>query len=226
MSQGMKVGDFVEYRSVKTDRTSQCTGRIADLQPEGIPSCREPMLKIEGKPGYVLVSHCKLMVNITDKLTEIEERTKLFNDETGEDRTFLLTELHKARAENAELKSTPGYQLVTQNCDLSRKVMHLEAMVGKMSDAQDILKSACEGAAGVCTKDGEPIESAWDCASALQREHDLMAEFENLPEMTTEAIALWLEGLSRRKDCPAERRYWYEGVASDIRVGVWKNRSR
>ena len=38
------------------------------------------------------------------------------------------------------------------------------------------------------------------------------------------AIAEWMEGLSRHPACPAERRYWYEGVAADIRNGVWKNR--
>lgn len=42
------------------------------------------------------------------------------------------------------------------------------------------------------------------------------------PVDPVEKIAAWLEGLSRRADCPQERKYWYEGVAADIRGGVWK----
>jgi len=37
------------------------------------------------------------------------------------------------------------------------------------------------------------------------------------PSSDAEKIALWLEGLSRHPSCPPERRYWYEGVAGDIR---------
>lgn len=44
------------------------------------------------------------------------------------------------------------------------------------------------------------------------------------PVADSEAIALWLEGLSRHPACPKERRHWYEGVASDIRNGAYKNR--
>lgn len=38
------------------------------------------------------------------------------------------------------------------------------------------------------------------------------------------AIAEWLEGLSRHKACPSEKRFWYEGVAADIRSGVYLKR--
>lgn len=37
-----------------------------------------------------------------------------------------------------------------------------------------------------------------------------------------DGIASWLEGLSRHKGCEPERRFWYEGVAADIRAGVWE----
>lgn len=36
------------------------------------------------------------------------------------------------------------------------------------------------------------------------------------------AIAEWLESLSRHPKCPRVKRYWYEGVASDIRNGAYK----
>ena len=52
------VGDLVGYVSVIGDKTYQHIGKVYELWPEGIPSCREPMLKIEGKAGVVLVSHC------------------------------------------------------------------------------------------------------------------------------------------------------------------------
>lgn len=37
-------------------------------------------------------------------------------------------------------------------------------------------------------------------------------------------IAEWLEGLSRSRGCADDRRYWYEGVAADIRNRVWRLR--
>lgn len=33
-----------------------------------------------------------------------------------------------------------------------------------------------------------------------------------------ERIANWLEALSRHRACTSEHRFWYEGVASDIRT--------
>jgi hypothetical protein len=57
----MKVGDTVEYRSFKTDEKPSHVGVVYDVQPDGIPSCRMPMVKIEGKAGYVLASHCKVV---------------------------------------------------------------------------------------------------------------------------------------------------------------------
>lgn len=39
-----------------------------------------------------------------------------------------------------------------------------------------------------------------------------------------EKIAAWLDGLSRRADCPPEKIYWYRGVALDIRDGrAWNH---
>lgn len=55
----MKEGDLVGYVSVVGDKTFQHCGRVRELWPEGIPSVREPMLKIEGKAGVVLESHCQ-----------------------------------------------------------------------------------------------------------------------------------------------------------------------
>jgi hypothetical protein len=31
---------------------------VRDVAINGIPSCREPMVKLEGKAGFVLASHC------------------------------------------------------------------------------------------------------------------------------------------------------------------------
>lgn len=42
-------------------------------------------------------------------------------------------------------------------------------------------------------------------------------------KVTSEAVVKWLEGLARRRDCPEEKRFWYEDVAADIRLGVYKN---
>jgi hypothetical protein len=38
---------------------------------------------------------------------------------------------------------------------------------------------------------------------------------------TSNQIAAWLESLSRHPACPPERRFWYEGVAGDIRNGAY-----
>jgi len=58
---GFGIGDAVGYKSVKTDAAFQHVGKVYDVWPDGIPSCGEPMLKIEGKSGCVLASHCVLI---------------------------------------------------------------------------------------------------------------------------------------------------------------------
>ncbi len=55
---GVKVGDWVAYRSVLDDKKPHFIGKVRDLVPDGIPSCREPMLMLEGKSGVVLATHC------------------------------------------------------------------------------------------------------------------------------------------------------------------------
>ena len=52
------VGDRVGYLSVLGDSEFQHVGEVYELWPDGIPSCREPMLKSEGKAGVVLAEHC------------------------------------------------------------------------------------------------------------------------------------------------------------------------
>lgn len=54
----IKVGDKVGYVSVIGDQTFQHVGEVYDVWENGIPSCPEPMVKIEGKAGCVLMSHC------------------------------------------------------------------------------------------------------------------------------------------------------------------------
>lgn len=50
---------MVYYYSLKRDLTPHHVGVVTEVLPEGIPSCRELMIKIEGKSGYVLASHCR-----------------------------------------------------------------------------------------------------------------------------------------------------------------------
>lgn len=54
----IKVGDTVRFYPV-AGRQIHSTHTVAEVIPNGIPSCREPMLKLEGKAGVVLAAHCK-----------------------------------------------------------------------------------------------------------------------------------------------------------------------
>ena len=57
----MKIGDKVGYKSTLRDEEFQHVGVVIEELPQGIYSCRMPMVKIEGKAGYVLASHCELV---------------------------------------------------------------------------------------------------------------------------------------------------------------------
>jgi hypothetical protein len=57
----MKVGDVVDYFSLKDDAEPSHRGVIECVLKEGIPSCQQFMLKVEGKPGFVLASHCQVV---------------------------------------------------------------------------------------------------------------------------------------------------------------------
>lgn len=61
MRQRFSVGDKVGYRSLIGDQHFQHIGEVYDIWENGIPSCPQPMLKIEGKSGCVLQSHCVLI---------------------------------------------------------------------------------------------------------------------------------------------------------------------
>lgn len=54
----LHVGEKVGYVSRLGDNEFQHVGRIHTVLPDGIPSCKEPMVMIEGKAGVVLASHC------------------------------------------------------------------------------------------------------------------------------------------------------------------------
>ncbi len=58
---GFTINDEVGYKSVKDDAEFQHQGLVIEVYPDGIPSCKEPMLKIAGKSGVVLASHCTLL---------------------------------------------------------------------------------------------------------------------------------------------------------------------
>ena len=60
----LKIGDLVGYKSLLGDKDFQHVGRVHTILPDGIPSCREPLVMLDGKSGVVLASHCTI---ITDK---------------------------------------------------------------------------------------------------------------------------------------------------------------
>lgn len=55
----LKEGDEVGYRSSLKDTEYSHTGKVHTVLPDGIPSCRRPLVMIEGKAGVVLESHCQ-----------------------------------------------------------------------------------------------------------------------------------------------------------------------
>lgn len=56
----IEPGDQVRFYPVAGRRIFE-DHLVEEVWPNGIPSCREPMLKLKGKAGAVLVAHCKLM---------------------------------------------------------------------------------------------------------------------------------------------------------------------
>lgn len=64
MKTGIQVGDMVRYYPVlrpKGGAGDWVDYVVDEVRVDGIPSCREPMVKLRGKPGYVLASHCFVM---------------------------------------------------------------------------------------------------------------------------------------------------------------------
>jgi hypothetical protein len=56
----LKPGDRVLYFPVlgKTKLPNGIPATVTDVYQNGIPSCREPMVKLDNKAGVVLASHC------------------------------------------------------------------------------------------------------------------------------------------------------------------------
>ena len=54
-----EAGDVVDFRNIKDGEITH-TGPILQRYANGLPSCREPMIKIDGYAGLVLESHCSL----------------------------------------------------------------------------------------------------------------------------------------------------------------------
>ena len=57
----IKVGDVVDYYSVVGDTEPYLRAKVWQVLPEGIPSCRKPILWLEGKGGCFLASHCRVV---------------------------------------------------------------------------------------------------------------------------------------------------------------------
>lgn len=55
-----KVGDKVKYYPVMGGpfASAHLETTVREVYPNGIPSCREPMLMLNGKAGVVLAAHC------------------------------------------------------------------------------------------------------------------------------------------------------------------------
>jgi hypothetical protein len=53
-----RVGDKVLYFPVKGSWDFEAT-MIREVLPEGIPSFPKPMVKLDGRAGYVDAAHCK-----------------------------------------------------------------------------------------------------------------------------------------------------------------------
>jgi len=56
------IGDTVGYKSYLDAPEFTAVGKVREIWPDGIPSCREPMLLIDGKAGCVLQSHCTRLI--------------------------------------------------------------------------------------------------------------------------------------------------------------------
>lgn len=54
----LKPGDVVRYYPIMYERMAFSDHRVVEIYPDGVPSCREPMVKLSDKSGIVLVSHC------------------------------------------------------------------------------------------------------------------------------------------------------------------------
>lgn len=52
------VDDEVGYKSHLKDPEFTVVGSVLEVYAEGTPGCAEPMLKVAGKSGLVLASHC------------------------------------------------------------------------------------------------------------------------------------------------------------------------
>lgn len=60
----LKVGDKVRFYPVAGRRIHEIR-TVREVIPNGIPSCREPMVMLDGKTGVVLEAHCRLVAERT-----------------------------------------------------------------------------------------------------------------------------------------------------------------
>lgn len=58
----LKIGQKVAYFPLR-ESVKHTLHVVTAVYPKGIPSCKEPMVMLEGKSGVILASHCKAIVS-------------------------------------------------------------------------------------------------------------------------------------------------------------------
>ena len=114
----LRVSDKVEYREVK-ENSMGTPHEVLAVLPHGIPSCREPMVKLANKPGYVLASHCTLI----KKPFAVGDRVKFdcisYFLEGGEPKK--VTVYKNAKGTIEELVPIRGYAIINMDGDRTPK---------------------------------------------------------------------------------------------------------
>lgn len=66
MEKKFEVGQRVRFYPI-AGRKIHSIHTVTEVFLNGIPSCREPMLKLEGKAGVVLAAHCSIVREVPAK---------------------------------------------------------------------------------------------------------------------------------------------------------------
>ncbi len=58
MATSLKIGERVGYLALLGDNDFLVVGAVLDVIQDGLPGFPHPVIKVEGKAGYVNASHC------------------------------------------------------------------------------------------------------------------------------------------------------------------------